>query len=134
MRILNTRPIRHADSFSEKLAEKNIEVVQCPLLEYLPPENLEVFYQAIHCIQPMDWCFFVSQQAIDVVLPILKSRLTSLEKMQFACMGKSSALSLQSYGVKHIIQQAREISSSEDLLARLNKEQLYQDNIRVYYF
>lgn len=133
-RILLTRPKCYSAPLALALQKEGLDVAECPMMEYLPPADWQHFESTIKQVQPDDWCFFVSQKAIEVTVPLLQLHQKNWANLQCVCMGKSSEQALQHFNIQRILRTSDAIGSSETLLALLKEADFGKQQCKAYYF
>lgn len=66
--FLNTRDARNAGELTQQLAELGAEVVECPTIEFVPPESWAPFDQRLEQVTEDDWIVFTSANAVRATL------------------------------------------------------------------
>lgn len=121
--ILVTRPAHQAAFLSEGIRAAGGNPILFPVLEITDVKDLNPLLALIDRIEEFDWAIFVSPNAVNKVMPLIKAKRASLPPhLKFAVVGKGSADSLKSFGVDRVIAPTTRFDSE----ALLDLEELQQ--------
>lgn len=101
-RIVVTRAREQQGDFAELLQGYGAEVVECPTIAFLPPEDWEALDQALDRIDSYDWAIFTSANGVRFFLGRLQARgkdVRVLDGIKVAAIGPATAATLQEAGL-----------------------------------
>lgn len=116
MLFINTRPAERAQALTRCLIQEGYDVIDLPVLELTPrpfSAELEQLYQQLSDVQIV---VVVSPTAVDVGMQYLTAsgiHLDSLKHIQWIAVGKTTALSLEKYGINSHVP---DVETSEGML------------------
>lgn len=119
-RLLLTRQKDQAEPLAERLRELGAEVVVCPLLEFVPPDDPQPLRKALGAVGNYDWLMFTSPNGVRGFWRALWESggdARSLGRSRLAAIGPGTAATLQEYGLRADVVPAR--SLAEGLLEAL---------------
>lgn len=122
-RIVITRARAQAGLLAQRIEDLGGEIFEFPTIEIQPPEDFELFDQAIAQIESYDWVIFTS---VNGVAPFLeRMRLgnkneKSLARLSIGAIGPETAKTLDSAGIKASLVPAR--FQAEGVLEMLNPQ------------
>ncbi len=102
-RILVTRARSQASELSQLLLAYGGEPVECPTIEFVPPESWEDVDEAIACLDTYQWLVLTSVNGVQHFMRRLwyKGRdARSLQGVRVCCIGPRTAQELEKFGVK----------------------------------
>jgi uroporphyrinogen-III synthase len=100
-RVLVTRPAHQAEKLAAPLRALGAEVILLPMLEVLPPANLEPLRHAIENLASYRWIVFTSANAVRAIGELLAAQSKSFENfpgLQIAAVGEETAHALEAFG------------------------------------
>lgn len=103
MRILVTRPVKQAQSLSEKLRRLGATPVELPTIEIIPVEETDSLDRALRILGEYDWVIFTSVHGAHSVLKRmseLKIAPETLQNLKVAAIGPPTATVLGRAGKK----------------------------------
>ncbi|QDC45243.1 uroporphyrinogen-III synthase [Methylophilus medardicus] len=105
------------------------QVISFPLLDIEGLPDLTAFHAAITPLQQFDWAVFISSNAVQHGMPLLKQAgLPSA--LQFAAIGPTTAASLQTFGVSAVLTPLERFDS-ESLLALPALQQMQGQRVLI---
>lgn len=113
-RVVITRPAHQAESLKKRLEAAGAEVILFPLIEIIPPNDLDWTKEQLSHLQQYDLIVFISANAVKQAFNYID--LKELELVKVATTGKKTASILKEFGV-HVDFYPKEIFNSEALLA-----------------
>lgn len=103
-RVLITRPASQAKQLADLLQLHGAEFHLTPLLTITPPKSWKEFDAAIKNLPDYAWLIFASANAVDSTLCRVKylgdGVFDLMKKVKIACVGKSTAATLEQYGLQ----------------------------------
>lgn len=93
--VLVTRPLPQGKMLCEKILAEGGQAVYLPTIEFAPPQ-----VKPIKMTEQYDWVIFVSQEAVERGLPIIRD-LSS--KTRIAALGQGTAIALQKKGIENVV-------------------------------
>jgi uroporphyrinogen-III synthase len=117
LRVLVTRPAHQAERLAALLEAQGAEAVRFPTIEIAPPQDLRALEQLIDRLDEFDVAIFVSANAVDKAIPLIRARRADLPaRLQVACVGSATASALARLGIKGVSTPTSQYDS-ESLLA-----------------
>lgn len=113
--IAVTRPPEQATKLTAAIEAAGGAVISFPLLDIQGLPDLSDFHQAITPIAQFDWVIFISSNAVQHGMPLLKQAGIP-PHLKFAAIGPTTVASLQGFGIDKILS-PQERFDSESLLA-----------------
>lgn len=99
-----TRPKDQATMLSALIANDGGVVIDFPLIAIAPLSDYTHFNKVIVDLDQFDWIIFISSNAVNNGLPLIKQQcLTLPSKLNFAAIGPVTAETLASYGVEKVL-------------------------------
>lgn len=93
-RILITRAQKQSSEFSSLLKKNGADVIECPMIEIVPPRSWRGVDQAIEEIDKYDWLIFTSANGVDFFFDRLKKKrktLRSLSSLKVCAIGPATS-------------------------------------------
>ena len=113
--ILVTRPAHQAVELSMQILAANGKPVLFPVLEILDAADLAPLYELIDRLDDIDMAIFISPNAVNKAMNLIKSRRELPVGLQIAAIGRGSSRELKHFGIDKIIA-PKERFDSENLL------------------
>nr|WP_317616156.1 uroporphyrinogen-III synthase [Methylophilus medardicus] len=127
--IAVTRPPEQATKLMAAIHAAGGQVISFPLLDIEGLPDLTAFHAAITPLQQFDWAVFISSNAVQHGMPLLKQAgLPSA--LQFAAIGPTTAASLQTFGVSAVLTPLERFDS-ESLLALPALQQMQGQRVLI---
>ena len=101
--ILVTRPAHQAVELAAQISAANGKPVIFPVLEILDTADLAPLYDLIDRLDAVDMAIFISPNAVNKAMNLIKSRRTLPATMQIAAIGRGSSRELKHFGIVKII-------------------------------
>lgn len=101
--ILVTRPAQQAAELAEQISAANGKPVIFPVLEILDTADLAPLYDLIDRLDAVDMAIFISPNAVNKAMNLIKSRRTVPTTLQIAAIGRGSSRELKHFGIEKII-------------------------------
>lgn len=101
--ILVTRPAHQAVELAELIVAANGKPVLFPVLEILDTADLAPLYELIDRLDAVDMAIFISPNAVNKAMNLIKSRRELPEQLQIAAIGRGSSRELKHFGIAKII-------------------------------
>ena len=101
--ILVTRPVHQSHHLADGIHALGGNPVLFPVLEITDIEDLQPLMALIDRLGSFDLAVFVSPNAVSKAMSLINARRTLPPDLEIAAVGKGSAETLQSFGIKHII-------------------------------
>lgn len=100
VRVLLPQPRETGGMLREGLERLGATVIEAPVLEIAPPEDLSALNRALDRLNTYDWMAFTSRNAADAVLDRLSARREAMpSRLRVAAVGPSTAERLRHRGV-----------------------------------
>jgi uroporphyrinogen-III synthase len=115
--VVVTRPAHQADAFCARIEALGGRAIRFPVLEILEPKDLHGLLEIIERLEDFDLAVFISPNAVNKALNLIKARRTWPAGLQVAAIGKRSAQELKRHGLPPQIQPGSRFDS-EALLAQ----------------
>lgn len=113
--IAVTRPPEQATKLTAAIEAAGGVVISFPLLDIQALPDLSGFHQAITPLAQFDWVIFISSNAVQHGMPLLK-QVGVPPSLKFAAIGLTTAASLHGFGITQVLT-PQERFDSESLLA-----------------
>lgn len=127
--IAVTRPPEQATKLTAAIHAAGGQIISFPLLDIEGLPDLSAFHAAITPLQQFDWAVFISSNAVQHGMPLLKQAgLPSA--MKFAAIGPTTAASLKTFGVSAVLT-PMERFDSESLLALPALQQMQGQRVLI---
>ena len=101
--ILVTRPAHQAVELAERIVAANGKPVMFPVLEILDTADLAPLYDLIDRLDEVDMAIFISPNAVNKAMNLIKSRRELPVHLQIAAIGRGSSRELKHFGIENII-------------------------------
>lgn len=101
--ILVTRPAQQAVELAERIVAANGKPVLFPVLEILDTADLAPLYELIDRLDAVDMAIFISPNAVNKAMNLIKSRRELPATLQIAAIGRGSSRELKHFGIDKII-------------------------------
>lgn len=101
--ILVTRPAHQAAELATQISAANGKPVIFPVLEILDTADLAPLYDLIDRLDAVDMAIFISPNAVNKAMNLIKSRRTIPATLQIAAIGRGSSRELKHFGIAKII-------------------------------
>lgn len=101
--ILVTRPAHQAAELAERIVAANGKPVMFPVLEILDTADLAPLYALIDRLDEVDMAIFISPNAVNKAMNLIKSRRELPRHLQIAAIGRGSSRELKHFGIDRII-------------------------------
>ena len=102
-RFIVTRAAEQGGALAERLRGLGAEAYTVPTIAFCDPDDLTPWIQAVTSIESFDWILLTSPNGVDFFIHRLCESgldLRVLSKARFACIGPSTAKSLNRHGLK----------------------------------
>jgi uroporphyrinogen III methyltransferase/synthase len=102
-RVLVTRPKEQATELVQRLAALGADVIEAPMIQIVPPADLEPLRQAASAADQFDWIVFTSANAVDAFMHALLDGdrdIRALKGPLLCAVGSATAGRLSVYGLK----------------------------------
>ena len=113
--IAVTRPPEQATKLTAAIEAAGGVVISFPLLDIQALPDLSGFHRAIMPLTQFDWVIFISSNAVQHGMPLLK-QVGVPTSLKFAAIGPTTAASLNGFGITQVLT-PQERFDSESLLA-----------------
>ncbi|MDX9951379.1 MAG: uroporphyrinogen-III synthase [Methylophilaceae bacterium] len=114
--VVITRPPGQADKLQALIAAEGGEAVLFPLIAIAPLQDYSRFDAVIAELPHYDWIFFISSNAVQYGMPLLRKRGALPPDLKFAAIGPVTAAELANFGVTGVLM-PHDRFDSEALLA-----------------
>jgi len=101
--ILVTRPAHQSEHLAHLISQAGGNPILFPALEIVDVADLQPLNNLIDRLDQFDLAIFISPNAVNKAMNLIRARRTLPVKMQIAAIGKGSAKVLAQYGVKNVI-------------------------------
>ncbi len=101
--VLVTRARSQASTLKTQLEEKGAEVIEFPVIEFLPPKNWDPLDRALENLEDFDWVVFTSVNGVEAFfsrMKLLKKDARIFAGKKIAVIGEATALALEAFGLK----------------------------------
>ncbi|MBX3166844.1 MAG: uroporphyrinogen-III synthase [Candidatus Eremiobacteraeota bacterium] len=119
-RIALTREPSQAKALQQRLEELGAEVVLCPVLRFIEPDDPGPLQQALAELESFDWVLFTSPNGVRTFFEALPGDARRLGRARLAVIGPGTAQALAGQGLKADLVPARSVA--EGLLEALAEE------------
>jgi uroporphyrinogen-III synthase len=127
--IAVTRPPEQATRLTAAITDEGGQVISFPLLDIKGLENLDDFHAAITPLSQFDWAVFISSNAVQHGMPLLRQAGIP-PQLKFAAIGPTTAASLQEFGIAEILTPLERFDS-EALLALPALQQMQGQRVLI---
>ncbi len=127
--IAVTRPPEQATKLTAAITAEGGQVISFPLLDIKGLENLDDFHAAINRLSQFDWAVFISSNAVQHGMPLLKQAGIP-PQLKFAAIGPTTAASLQEFGIAEVLTPSERFDS-EALLALPALQQMQGQRVLI---
>lgn len=100
--IAITRPPAQATKLTQAILAAGGEVLSFPLLEIAPLADHSAFQQAVTPLSGFDWVIFISSNAVEHGMPLLRQQGLP-PGLRFAAIGPVTAQALQAQGIPEVL-------------------------------
>ena len=114
--VVVTRPAHQAHHLAELIRLQGGKAILFPVLEILDASDLGPLYALIDRLDEFDLAIFISPNAVNKAMNLIKSRRELPASLKIAAIGRGSTKELKHFGVADIITPAARFDS-ENLLA-----------------
>ena len=101
--IVVTRPVHQAAHLAELIRAAGGRTVLFPVIEIVEVENLQPLLAVIDRLDEFDLAIFISSNAVNKAMNLIKSRRALPPHLQLAAIGASSVRELRHFGVPAVI-------------------------------
>lgn len=101
--VLVTRPAHQAEHLAQLIVGAAGKPVLFPVLEILDASDLQPLYALIDRLDDFDFAIFISPNAVNKVMNLIKSRRGLPPRLKIAAIGRGSSKELKHFGVTGII-------------------------------
>lgn len=101
--ILVTRPAHQAEHLANLIRQAGAEPILFPALEIVDLPDLQPLQRLIERLDEFDLAIFISPNAVNKAMNLIRTRGHIPPKLKFAAIGKGSAKVLMLFGVKNVI-------------------------------
>lgn len=127
--IAVTRPPEQATKLNAAITQAGGSVISFPLLDIASLPDLSAFHAAITPLDQFDWAIFISSNAVQYGMPLLRQAgLPST--LKFAAIGPTTASALQAFGVTEVLIPDGRFDS-ESLLALAELQQMHGQRVLI---
>jgi uroporphyrinogen-III synthase len=98
--VLVTRPEHQADALCELIEADGGKAIRFPVLEIVEPESLSTVQQQIDRLHEFDIVIFISPNAVQRAVNLVRSQRQFPESLQLAAVGRASAKALKKMGLE----------------------------------
>lgn len=127
--IAVTRPPEQATRLNAAITQAGGSVISFPLLDIASLPDLSAFHAAITPLDQFDWAIFISSNAVQHGMPLLKQSLLPAS-LKFAAIGPTTASALQDFGVTEVLKPSDRFDS-ESLLALPELQQMQGQRVLI---
>lgn len=114
--VLVTRPQHQSRPLCRMIADHGGHSISFPVIDIVPPENIETAVNLIKRLEEFDLAIFISANAVEQADKLVRQIHHWPAQLKLAVIGRSSAAALQSCGLRADIVPTRDFNS-EALLA-----------------
>jgi uroporphyrinogen-III synthase len=129
--VLITRPVHQAGYLTARIDELGGEPWLFPVLEISESENKQPLFDLIARLDSFDLAVFVSPNAVEKVMPLIRADRIWPEHVRVATVGSGSAQALKRYGITDIIM-PDDGSDSEALLRVPQLQQIQGKRVVIF--
>lgn len=119
-RIALTREPSQAAPLQQKLQELGADVLLCPVLRFLEPDDPLLLQAALDSLESFDWVIFTSPNGVRTFFEVLAGDARRLGRARLAVIGPGTAQALSQHGLCPDVVPARSVA--EGLLEALASE------------
>ncbi len=105
--IVVTRPAHQAAHLADMISAEEGDALLFPAIEIADIEDKESLYALIDRLDAFEWAIFVSPNAVQKALNLIKTRRALPPQLRFAAVGRGSVRELEHYGVTGVVAPAR---------------------------
>lgn len=120
--VLVTRPQQQADALCEKITALGGEAIRFPVLEIVDSKDTATLTHIIDCLDDYDLAIFISANAVQRALNLIRARRTLPDTLKIAAIGRASARELKAQGCRIDLVPAERFNSE----ALLDMEEMRQ--------
>lgn len=120
-RVLVTRPAHQAEALCTLIENAGGQAIRFPTLEITDPTDATLLTQALAHAPQADWAIFISPNAVERGLPLLRAH-NPAPAMRYAAIGAGTAKALKQAGIIEVLVPATRFDS-EGLLELLPEDQ-----------
>jgi uroporphyrinogen-III synthase len=131
VKVLVTRPVHQAKNLAEGIQAAGGYSILFPVLEITDIEDLQPLLDIIARLNEFDLAIFVSPNAVNKTMPLIKANGALPSNMRIAVVGKGSANALKQLGVADIIVPTGRYDS-EALLDQSELQQMKNKRVVVF--
>ena len=132
LHIAVTRPLAQAQSLCAAITKLGGTPISYPLLAVTAIKDYTAFTQQLHKLCTTDWAIFISSNAVDFAMPLVKQHYPQLPpQLQFAAIGPQTADALKVYGIEHVLIPEQRYDS-ETLLSLPQMQQVKGKQITIF--
>lgn len=102
-RVIVTRSARQASAMSSRLEELGAEVLEFPVIKFLPPRDMNPLDEAIGCLSSFDWVIFTSANGVEWFMKRLFELGRDVRSMagpRIAAIGPGTAAAVAKLGIR----------------------------------
>lgn len=104
LHIAVTRPLAQAQSLCDAITRLGGTAIRYPLLAVTAINDYTLFTQQLEKLDRTDWAIFISSNAVDFAMPLVKQRYIQLPpQLKFAAIGPQTADALFAYGIDEVL-------------------------------
>ena len=104
LHIAVTRPLAQAQSLCDAITRLGGTAIRYPLLAVTAINDYTLFTQQLEKLDRTDWAIFISSNAVDFAMPLVKQRYIQLPpQLKFAAIGPQTADALLAYGIDDVL-------------------------------
>ena len=129
--ILVTRPAHQATYLAQLIRQAGGNPVLFPALEIVDLPDLQILYGIIDRLDEFDIAIFISPNAVNKALNLIRGRRSLPKRLQIAAIGKGSRVVLERLGVNQVIAPSQRFDS-EALLTMPQFEQVKGKRIVIF--
>ena len=106
-RIVVTRPAHQAEHLAALIRAEGGEPLLYPVIEIVDVEDTQPLYALIDRLDEFAWAIFVSPNAVNRAMSLIKARRALPSNLRFAVVGRGSVRELNNFGVTGVIAPTR---------------------------
>lgn len=129
--MLVTRPAHQATHLVNKIRKMGGHPVLFPVLEISDTKDPKPLLEVIARLDEFDLAIFVSPNAVEKAMPLIKTNRTLPPELKIAVVGEGSAKKLREFGVNDIIVPSNR-HDSEALLAMTDLQQVQNKHVVIF--
>ncbi len=96
--VVVTRPAHQAEALCQRLEEQGAGLIRFPVLEIAEPRDKNTLFGLIDRLADFDLAIFISPNAVNRAIPLIKSRTGFPQHLVVAAVGRGSARALEKSG------------------------------------